>query len=603
MNNDQKKSFGPPLRHEPMNPNLKQLHISPEFHPFISNLSGLARGKERMPFIGREKELEALMETLLRKLKKDIILVGKSGVGKTALITELADRINRGRVPANLRGKVILELSLNQFFYSRESLDLLAKDFEKLFAEIWQNRGRIILFLDEIHGQPLGIGPQPGRGSQIQGLLKGHIASRELQIIAAATPEDYYKYFKSDEVMAASFSAILLNEPEKDEMLEILAGVKGYFEDYYGLRIPGGLFEGVFTLAQRFIPVRAFPDKAIELLDIACSKASLKKNKVLDMRHIYQSISSISKLPIEIVCLNTQDHYRGMLAYLQGAAVNQASALEEISRIIKLAKLETGANTLKPEGIFLFLGPTGVGKSFIAGRIAVYLFGSPEKLRVIDLAGFKKADDAEKLISDDEEGGSGVLIREIENHPFSVILFKNIEEAHSAVLYFLGQLLSKGEVIDRIGKKHYLANIIFILSLTGIGKAKKGSAIGFVNDDPRSGEIVISPKIMNVLDWVDEIIQFTPLSLEHLKKITAIQLEELRRNMQDRYHCQLSVDDGLLDVLAVEAERSGRYAHAVSDFIEREIRLPAVDIVTKTDKKSHLQVTLEKKRVRIVVVS
>ncbi|HUU05299.1 MAG TPA: AAA family ATPase [Patescibacteria group bacterium] len=586
-----------------MSPKLEQLNISPEFHPFISNLSDLAGGKERMPFIGREKELEALMETLLRKLKKDIILVGKPGVGKTALITELAHRINRGRVPANLRGKIILEFSLNQFFYSRGSLDLLAKDFEKLFAEIRKSRERIILFLDEMNGQSLGIGTHPGRGSQLQGLLKAHIASRELLIIAAATPEDYYKYIKSDEVMAASFSAILLSEPEKDEMLKILVGVKGYFEEYYGLRIPGGLFARVFTLAQRFIPTRAFPDKAIELLDIACSKASLKKIRTLNIQHIYQSISSISKLPIEIVCLDTHKHYRGMLAYLQGAAVNQTPALEEISRIIKLAKLETRPNTLKPQGIFLFLGPTGVGKSFVAARIASYLFGSPEKLRVIDLAGFKKAEDAEKLIRGDEEGSFGILIREIENHPFAVILFENIEAAHSSVLYFLGKVLSKGEVVDIAGKKHYLANIIFILSLTGIGQAKKGSVIGFVKDDPRSGEIVISPKIMNVLDWVDEIIQFTPLSLEHLKKITAIQLEKLRRDMQDRYQCKLSVDDGLLDVLAGEAEKSGRYAHAVSDFIEREIRLPAVDIVTKTDRKPQLRVTLEKKRVRVVVVS
>lgn len=592
-----------PRRNEAKSPTLEQLGISPEFHPFISHLSDLAGSKERMPFIGREKELEALMETLLRKLKKDIILVGKPGVGKTALITELANRINRGWVPANLRGKVILELSLNQFFYSRESLDLLAKDFEKLFAEIRRNRERIILFLDEMNGQSLGSGPQPGRGSQIQGLLKAHIAGREMQIIAAATPEDYYKFIKSDDVLAANFSAILLSEPEKDEMLKILAGVKGHFEKYYGLRIPGGLFESVFTLAQRFIPVRAFPDKAIELLDMACSKAALKKSRSLDIQNIYQSISSLSKLPIEIVCLNTQDHYRGMLAYLQREAVNQSSALEEISRIIKLAKLETAANTLRPEGIFLFLGPTGVGKSFVAACIATYLFGSPEKLRLIDLAGFNKAEDAEKLIDCDEEGGSGVLIREIENHPFSVILFENIEQTHSAVLYFLGKVLNKGEIVDRSGKKHFLANIIFILSLTGIGETKKGKAIGFVKDDPRSGEIVISPKIMNVLDWVDEIIQFTPLSLEHLKKITAIHLEELRRNMQDRYHSSLIVDDGLLDVLAAEAEKSGRYAHAVSDFIEREIRLPAVDIVTKTDKKFQLRVTLEKNRVRVVVVA
>lgn len=584
-----------------MSPSLETLRISPEFHPFISHLSDLARSKKRMPFIGREKELEALMETLQRKLKKNIILVGRPGVGKTALVTELADRINRGRVPANLKGKVILELSLTSFFYSRESADRLAKDFEKLLAQVRRNGDRVILFLDELHGPSLGGGGQMGRGSQIQGLLKAHIAERELQIIAAASAEDYYKYIKSDEIMAANFSSILLSEPEKEEMLKILCGVKKHFEDYYGLRIPDSLFEGIYTLSQRFIPTRAFPDKAIELLDISCSKAALKKARVLDCGHVHQSISAFSKLPIEIVRLDTQAHARGMLEFLRAAAVNQGSALEEISRIIKLARLETRVNGLRPEGIFLFLGPTGVGKSFVAARVAEYLFGSPEKLRVIDLAGFKKAEDADKLVRGDGEGGAGALVREVENHPFSVILFENIEEAHSSVLYFLGRALTRGEVVDDLGKKHFLANIIFILSLTGIGEAKKGSAIGFVKGDPRSGELVVSPKIMNVLDWVDEIIQFTPLNQEHLLKIAAIQLQALSRDLQERYRCRLRVDDEVLRLLASEAEQSGRYAYAVSEFLEREVRLPAVDLVTRTDKDLRLRVSLDKKRVQIAV--
>ncbi|HEX7502754.1 MAG TPA: AAA family ATPase, partial [Acidobacteriota bacterium] len=514
----------------PASASLQKLGISTEFHPFISNLSDLARDPERMPFIGRENELEALMETLLRKLKKDVVLVGNPGVGKTALVTELADRINRGRVPANLRGKVILELALKSFCYSRESADLLAKEFEKFLVEVRQNGARVILFLDEIHS--------PALSSQILGQLKAHIANRELLVIAAATPEEYFKYIKNDEVMAANFSAIFLSEPEKEEMLRILRGVKRHFEKYYGLRIPDALFESVFTLAQRFIPVRAFPDKAIELLDIACSKAALKKARVLDGDYIHQSISAISKLPIEIVRLDTQAQYRGMLDYLKGAAVDQTSALEEISRIIKLAKLETAANGPRSEGIFLFLGPTGVGKSFVAALIATYLFGSREKLRVIDLAGFKKAEDADKLVGGDAEGGAGILVREVENHPFSVIFFENIDEAHSSVLYFLGKVLTRGEVVDDLGKRHYLANIIFILSLTGIGETKKGSAIGFVQGDPRSGEVVISPKIMNVLDWVDEIIQFDPLTREHLQQIAAIQVAELAADLNKRYRCR-----------------------------------------------------------------
>ncbi len=583
-----------------MSPSLEQLRISPEFHPFICNLSGMAGNPGRMPFIGREKELEALMENLQRKLKKNIILVGKPGVGKTALVTALADRINRGRVPANLKDKVILELSLASFLYSRESADMLAKDFERLLAEVRRNGDRVILFFDELHGQPLGGSAQQGRGSQVQGLLKAHIAEHDLLVIAAATAEDYYKYFKGDEIMAAGFSAILLNEPEKEEMLSILCGVKKHFEKHYGLLIPDSLFESIYTLSQRFIPTRAFPDKAIEMLDIACSKAALKKARFLDCGHIHQSISTFSRLPIEIVRLDTQAHARGMLAFLSGAAVNQSSALEEISRIIKLARLETRVNALRPEGIFLFLGPTGVGKSFVAAKIAEYLFGSTDKLRVIDLAGFKKAEDAEKLVRGDGGDGPGALVSEVENHPFSVILFENIEEAHSSVLYFLGKVLTRGEIVDELGKKHFLANIIFILSLTGIGEAKKGSAIGFVKVDPRSGELIISPKIMNVLDWVDEIIQFTPLSQEHLRKIADIQLRALILDLQARYRCRIGVDDEVLRLVAAGAERSGRYAYAVSEFIEREIRQPAVDLVTRTDTDLSLRVTLDKKRVRIV---
>ncbi len=584
-----------------MSPSLEMLHISPEFSPFISHLSDLAKDKERMPFIGREKELEALMETLQRKLKKNIILVGKPGVGKTALVTELADRINRGKVPANLRGKVILELSLTSFCYSRESADLLAKDFEKLLAQVRSNGDRVILFIDEMYGPSLGNGGTQGKGSQILGLLRAHIAERELLVIAAAVPEDYYKQIKSDEIMSANFSAILLNEPEKEEMLSILCGVKHHFETYYGLEIPDPLYEVVYALAQRFIPTRAFPDKAIELLDIACSKASLKNAPALDCEHVYQSISDISKLPSEIVRLDPQAQARGLLAFLKGAAVNQASALEEISRIIKLARLETRANALRPEGIFLFLGPTGVGKNFVAAKVAEYLFGSVKKLRVIDLSAFRKAEDAERLVSGDDEGGSGPLVREIENNPFAVVLFENIEEAHSSVLYSLGKALTKGEVVDPFGKKHYLANIIFILGLSGIGEARKESAIGFVKVDPRLGEVVIAPKIMNVLDWVDEIIQFAPLSLEHLLRIAAIQTEELRRELLQRHRCRLDVDDEVLKALASEAEKTGRFAHAVCELIERDVRLPAIDIVTKHDRELRLRATLEKQGVRIVV--
>ena len=578
---------------------LQALNISDRFHPYITNLSELARKKDRMPFIGREKEIEALLETLLRKLKKNIILVGKPGVGKTALITELARRINSVRIPGSLRGKIVLELGLNAFLYSRKSSELLAKDVEELFSRIAANGDRVILFLDELQLPSTSGAAKPGKVNHVQGLLRAQFASRDLTIIAAATAEDYYKYIQSDETIAANFSAILLSEPEKKAMLKILAGVKGYFERYYGLRIPACLFERIYTFSQRFIPTRAFPDKAIELLDISCSKASLKKAKTLDESYIVQSVAAISRLPLGIVRLDPQVHYRCLLDYLKGASVDQVSALEEIARIIKLAKLETAANAMRPQGIFLFLGPAGIGKSFVAARIAEYLFGSVEKLRKIDLAEFAKAEDMAKLVGGANGENTGLLISEIENHPFSVLLFENIDDAHASILYFLGKTLSRGEVIDPLGKKHFLANIIVILSLSAIGQEQKGATIGFVGNGPRKGTIVIEPKIMNVLDWVDEIIQFAPLNADDVKKIAVIHLETLSRELLRRYGCRLTLDAGVLSMLVDAAERSGRFAHAVSEFIEREIRLPVMDRITRTDRKLNLRVRVEKNRVRI----
>jgi ATP-dependent Clp protease ATP-binding subunit ClpA len=218
------------------------------------------------------------------------------------------------------------------------------------------------------------------------------------------------------------------------------------------------------------------------------------------------------------------------------------------------------------------------------------------------LAGFKKAEDIGKLIGSEGTENTGMLIREIENHPFSVLLFENIDEAHSSVLYFLGKTLSKGEIIDDSGKKHYLTNIIVILSLSAIGEEKKGTTIGFVSGDPRSGTIIIAPKIMNVLDWVDEIIQFAPLNREYLKKIACIRLDELTQELKQRYGCKFIVDPVLMNMIVEEAEKSGRFAHAVSEFIERDIRLPAMDIITKTEKKLNLLITLENKLVHIEVV-
>lgn len=290
---------------------------------------------------------------------------------------------------------------------------------------------------------------------------------------------------------------------------------------------------------------------------------------------------------------------RGLTDHLRRSLVNQESALEEIARIIKISTLKMDAATRRPEVIFLFLGPAGIGKSYVAARIAEYLFGSPEKLRVIDLGGFKSGADVQKLIAGEEAGSQGVLVREVENHPFSVILLENAGEAHALVLNFLSKILTRGEIVDPFGKPHFLSGIIFILSLTSIGEQKREPTIGFEKSGDTATALVIPQKIMNVLDWVDEIIQFVPLTRAHLLQIAKQRAAALKQELLSRHQCQLRVEKAVLETLSLEAERSGRYAHAVSELVERKIKMPVMDLIAGGGRRLRIAVEWKSNQIRV----
>lgn len=279
--------------------------------------------------------------------------------------------------------------------------------------------------------------------------------------------------------------------------------------------------------------------------------------------------------------------------------VNQGVALEEVSRIIKLSRFEADKAGSRAEGVFLFLGPPGVGKSYIAREIAEYLFGSREKLRVIDLSEYKKPEDAEKLIRG-PEGEMGELIREFELHPFSVIYFENIDKTHTAILEFLRDVLDKGEVFDSTGKRYCVSNKIFIFSLTRIGSEVSESQIGFVKGSRVLSRIVIPPKILKVLDWVDEIIEFSPLGQESLEKIAVNEMKDVAGEMQDKFEKTLVFDGKISKILSAEAEKRGGSAHMIVEFVEREIRSAVIDYVTgKNIRSDKIYIRFNKNRIEI----
>ncbi len=584
-----------------MNPIPALPPIAERFLPYVHNLSEIAARDDRMPFIGRQQELEAVIETLQRRLKRNVVLVGRPGVGKTALITELAARINRGDCPANLHGKVILELAVNSLFFSSGSLEQAAKEFERFFSDVLAHRDRVILFLDELQIPTAALpGGRPPQLARVQAMIRAHLAGRDLQMIVAATPEEYLRTIQGDDLLASGLSAVALPEPSDGEMHDLLAGVSHYFGTYYAIDIPPAVFAPLLRLASRFVPHRAFPDKAIELLDISCSKASLKGQKVLLSDHVEATVAEISRLPLEIVRADPQQRLRELSDYLLAATVNQRAALTEIARIFRLQLLKKDHSAGKSGGVFLFLGPAGTGKSFVAGHMAEFLFGSKEKLRVIDLSGFTRASDAARLVHGDTPDAKGDLIQQIYQHPFAVILFEGLETAHPQVLTFLGKALRAGEIIDQFGKRHPLTNLVFILSLTGIGEAQEEPAqVGFLSGD-KPPRLFIPPKFVDLLDWVDEVIEFVPLSREHLKQIARLQVERLCQEVDGTFSCKLRVAPAVIDWVLRESVEAGEFARSVHLFVEREIRRPVMDHLVTVPGGKELQVVTSGGKVKVV---
>lgn len=544
--------------------------ISEKFLPYIKNLSFEAARKDRIPFAGREKEIESSMETLLRRLKNKLLLIGKPGTGKTALITEIAGRTSSANAPEPVRDKIVIEFMLRKFMFSMSEKGTMLSDFEAFFGEVLMMRNELILFIDDLPVPEHNESSLSGQLQQIMNQLKFYVADRRLRLILSTTPENYYRYIKNDEMFGMNVSPVFINEPDRLDMLDMLEGVKPFFENYYKLKISENIFDILYDLAINFIPHRAFPHKGIDLFDMAASRASVKGENELKIDYLFECAANIAKLPVDIVRKNGEELVDGVKDYLTKVVVNQKDAISEISRIIKIGRMDKQNRGNQPEGVFLFLGPAGVGKSFISARIAEYLFGSADKLRIIDLESYNRPEDVDRLLGSAEKRGD--LVKEVENNPFSVILFENIEEASSAVLYKLGKVFTRGELCDNCGKKHPVANIIFILSLTSIGEERMENKIGFVKGKDPEKELVIPGKIMNLLECVDEIVEFTPLSEKDLKNITIEKIDELRREFMDRFAVNLDVDEGIVSQISEASLGSGEFAHQVGEIVERELR-------------------------------
>ncbi|HXU09243.1 MAG TPA: AAA family ATPase, partial [Blastocatellia bacterium] len=449
-----------------------------------SDLAEESRESTSHPFVGREREIIAVLETLCRKLKNNPLLIGKPGVGKTALVMAVASRLCDGDVPQRLKGKRILEVSRLKLLADAKFAGETEQRLKKLLEDV-RSAGDVILFFDEIHTL-LGAGGAGGTGD-IANLLKSSLSKGEITCIGATTLAEYYKYIARDEALARRFSTITIEEPSPGETRRILLETRATFEAYHGVKIDDEIIEQIIELADRYLQSRSFPDKAFDLLDKAAAKATLAKHDSLTRECVTETLSETTGLPLEIMDDDPAERLERLEEFLNAAVPGQQRAARDVARVVRIAKLGLEIRPEQPDGVFLFVGPEGVGKHEMAMGLAKFLYGSSQKMVEFDMSQFTEVWSISRLIGAEPgyvgySDRSGLLSKAAEDNPHSVLYFRNVDLAHPIVQQFLGEAFEQGRFTDATGARISLSNTTVAMSLSQMSETTKHLQMGFIQN-------------------------------------------------------------------------------------------------------------------------
>ena len=562
---------------------------------FAKDLNQMSKDGRIDPVIARDKEIERVIQILLRRTKNNPILIGEPGVGKTAIAEGLAQKIVNGEVPKVMRKKTILSLDIAQMLAGTKYRGDFEERLKKMIDEV-ARRDDVVLFIDEFH-MVLGAGAAEG-SMDAANILKPVLAKGEIQIIGATTTDEYRKHVEKDSALARRLQTIQVDEPSLDDTKEILNGLKKKYEDHHNVVITEEAIDASVELSDRYITDRFFPDKAIDLIDEACSKkrmdnydgdsekdkiddrlnslirdkdlavseqdfekaASLRdeineekenlkkasqkeseeKSLSIDYEDIAKIVSSWSKVPVTKLTENEMEKYRDLTQNLSKEVIGQKEAIKSVSHAIKRARVGIKDPT-KPIGSFIFVGPTGVGKTYLAKSLARNLFGSEDNLIRIDMSEYMEKFSTSRLVGSPpgyvgyDEGGE--LTKAVRSHPYSVILFDEIEKAHPDVFNMLLQILDDGRLTDGQGRTVDFKNTIIIMT-SNVGASFTGnkSSIGFSTTDietniEKNNEQIIRNEIKRTftpefLNRLDEVIMFNSLTKEDITEITRLMLDK-----------------------------------------------------------------------------
>ncbi len=546
----------------------KRLRSStPTLSSFSRDLTAAARAGELDPVVGRDAEIERVVAILSRRSKNNPVLVGEPGVGKTAVVEGLAQRIAAGDVPAALRDKRILALSLGPLVAGTKYRGEFEGRVKRILEEVKRSAREIVLFIDELHAL---VGAGAAEGSlDLSSMIKPELARGELQCIGATTFDEYRKYIETDSALERRFQPVTVDEPTVAQTADILRGLRGRYGDHHGVEISDTAIEAAATLSARYIIDRFLPDKAIDLIDEAASSVALRGGGVVEVADVAAIVSKWTGIPQGAL---TEEQSRSLLDLEQALAkrvVGQERAIAAVAQAIRRGRAGL-KDPRKPVGGFLFLGTSGVGKTELARAIASELFGTEEALVRIDLTEYTESHTVSRLLgappgySGHDEPGQ--LTEPVRRRPYSVVLFDEFEKAHGDVAAILLQILDDGRVTDAKGRAIDFRHAIVILTS---------------NASPSEIEIYMRPELLN---RIDDVIQFNELGEREIESIVELQMHAVAERL-GALHISIVLDAGARRFLALQSIAAGSGARFVARTIARHVTNPLSSAILRGEIK------------------
>ncbi len=505
---------------------------------YTINLNHLALINKIDPLVGREKEIERVIQTLCRRRKNNPLLVGEAGVGKTAIAEGLAKRIVEADVPDLLLKHQIYALDMGALLAGTKYRGDFEQRLKTLLKQLTDNPAAI-LFIDEIHTL-IGAGAASGGVLDASNLLKPVLSSGQLRCIGATTFNEYRGIFEKDHALSRRFQQIEVNEPSVDETVAILRGLKSRYEQHHKVKYTASALISAAELSERYINDRHLPDKAIDVLDEAGAAQRIlpksKKRKVIGKSEIEIVVAKIARIPPQNISTNDRNKLRTLERDMKAIVFGQDNAINSLTAAIKMARSGLG-NPRKPVGSFLFSGPTGVGKTEVARQLA-YALGI--HLHRFDMSEYMERHAVSRLIGAPpgyvgyDQGG--LLTEAVIKHPYSVLLLDEIEKAHTDIFNILLQVMDYGTLTDNNGRKADFRNVIIIMTTNAGAESLTKSSIGFTKSKSAGDELVdikklFTPEFRNRLD---AIISFTPLDQEIILRVTDKFLIQLETQLQEK---------------------------------------------------------------------